>query len=428
MRYQPSDFPLRDPNEAKFVVSQIFDIRDYQQALYVNLDAIRSDLFWQDVLAFLGIRDGALPKNPPPHYNPILFFGHRGAGKSVELWRLKEYLQQPGLFDVVYMDSDSEFNYGQFRWEDFFLLMMNAINRKADPEDKKLFGGLRDMAKMWLGVSDIVEEVSRAQSGSGAVAKDENWLLESMGDRETFKKVYSENTSTARQIRLTINNNPPAVASAISDMVDLLRKKAQGKGFRDVLFIFDGTEKIDFSQYEKLFLNNVAAMQGLGSRLICGVPIAARHKLQGSLTRNLYDDVMLPMYHLEGDDHYQLFGEIITKRVDKDVFLEDEALKHLVRKSGGSPRQLLQVFEKSLFRSRGAKVTLDIAQRATTELGKKTWEDLSPQEIALLQRVKQGDNRWERTDTHLELLDELVLMKYNGSVAVNPLLDEFLLP
>ena len=63
------------------------------------------------------------------------------------------------------------------------LLMMNAINRKADPEDKKLFGGLRDMAKMWLGVSDIVEEVSRAQSGSGAVAKDENWLLESMGDR-----------------------------------------------------------------------------------------------------------------------------------------------------------------------------------------------------------------------------------------------------
>ena len=27
MRYQPSDFPLRDPNEAKFVVSQIFDIR-----------------------------------------------------------------------------------------------------------------------------------------------------------------------------------------------------------------------------------------------------------------------------------------------------------------------------------------------------------------------------------------------------------------
>jgi hypothetical protein len=426
LRYQPSDFPIKDPVEAKIVVSQMFDIRDYPD-LIVDLNEVRSNEYWEDALQTLGVANDKLPEKPPPHYMPILFFGHRGSGKTVELWRLKNHLHRPGLFDVVLMDSDSEFNYGQFRWEDFFLLMLNAMYRKADAADKKLFSGLREMARSWLGNTEIKAEISKALTGNGSPgSQDENWLLESIGNREVFKKFYSENTFTARQIRTTINSNPPAVAAAIAEMVGLLRKKSQAQGFRDVLFIFDGTEKVDFSQYETLFINNVAAMQGLGTHLVCGVPIAARYKLQGSVTRDLYHQVMLPMYHLKDDAHYPLFGRIITERIDKNTLLDEDALRYIVLKSGGSPRQLLQIFEKAFFRTRGAKVSLDFAQKAVKELGTRLWENLYPGQIDILRRVKNGDNRWEKTDPNLDLVDELVLMKYNGSVAVNPLLDDFL--
>ncbi len=427
------EFPTKDPRFARQVLDLPFDIRPYLSGtpdLYVDLDGIRGSAFRERFFDLLGIVDGEINAQRPPLFEKIMLYGHRGAGKSIELWHLKDEVQQKGGFKVLFIEADSDLAYGgSFSWEDFFQLLLNTLVRECSEADLRAVDGLRELAKEYLGEQEIMQEINLAfHSERDSSSKDTNWFWRGLSDPKKFGLLYTQNATTTQVIRRKIEKMTSFVVDIINQMLDLARTAAEKEGFRDVLLIFDGTEKVGFGRYKNLFLHNAEAIQRLNCHLICGVPIAARYELQGSAQQSIYKTVILPLFHLKGKEQVETFGKIITQRLDRETFVEDEALWLGVEKSGGFPRQLLRIFYFAfVFYAKGGRITREHVQKAVTELGAEMWDRLRPNHKTVISKARGGSFAWDMTDTNLELIDELVLMKYNGTVAVNPLLDEFLL-
>ena len=130
---------------------------------------------------------------------------------------------------------------------------------------------------------------------------------------------------------------------------------------------------------------------------------------------------MIPMIPLDNPQAHSCFKELISKRIDLDTFIEDEALELCISQSGGCIRQLLILVNRALVKGSGAKITLDRANEAVAELSERLREALSTEHFNILKSsdFKTGDSQVR------EMLYRLVLLKYNGpeSIKLNPVLE-----
>ncbi len=133
------------------------------------------------------------------------------------------------------------------------------------------------------------------------------------------------------------------------------------------------------------------------------------------------------MFRLDTPEARAIFAQIITKRVEKEAFIELDALDLIVKKSGGCARQLLDIAINAYKKARGNKITLAYLQHALEELGRHMNDHISEAESAILQDVKKGIFHRPNSPVVTRLINELSLLKYDdGSYAVNPLLEDFL--
>ncbi len=114
--------------------------------------------------------------------------------------------------------------------------------------------------------------------------------------------------------------------------------------------------------------------------------------------------------------------QVITKRIDADTFLEQDALRFCVEKSGGCIRQLLRIVNKSLIISRGMKITKEIAERSVNDLGRAMIEQFDSEHLSILKQ-----KQYHTADLKvLDLLFSLAVLKYNGDREINPLIKNYL--
>ena len=150
------------------------------------------------------------------------------------------------------------------------------------------------------------------------------------------------------------------------------------------MFVFDGTEKVGFDKYRELFIDNFAAISAIDAHIISAIPIASCYKLEHSAQQKLYERVDLPMFRLNTPEARAIFAEIITKRVDKESFIETDALDLAVRKSGGCARQLLDIAINAYKKARGSKINTTHLQSALNELGRRMNDHVGAEEGKIL--------------------------------------------
>src|SRR5262249_51532165 len=79
-------------------------------ARYVALDAVRGTRNIAELLRdLITVRDSGFGAQTSRDYARFLVTGHRGCGKTTELYRLQDLLAQAG-FAVVYFDAGFEFD------------------------------------------------------------------------------------------------------------------------------------------------------------------------------------------------------------------------------------------------------------------------------------------------------------------------------
>ncbi|MCB0592641.1 MAG: hypothetical protein H6557_27960 [Lewinellaceae bacterium] len=422
MMYQ---FPEENKFRAREVLEVDFDIRQYTQAsLYVELDIARGSDYRNEMMYLLGIEEDQL-MDMTPSYLKIIFSGHRGCGKSLELFRIHEYLNSPERYISTFIDMEKELEIAHFEPEDFFVSIIAQLISLAQAYNLDIsFAQLDELAKDWALEEEEIEKEFASEKGitveGEAKAGFSFWKWLSLGIG--IKPFFTGSTKTSRKLREKIKKEPLKLQSRLNELIQQIREQIRVKHLgRDLLLVFDGTEKIRYDIYKNLFVNDSFLIRGLNVNMICAVPINAAYDIQTGVSADSYERVMLPMFRIT-KNNAPLFTEIVTRRVSQELYFEEDALLEIVHHSGGCPRQLLKIASTAMRKALGKKVELPHARAAIKLLGQELFEKLEKAHVDI---IRNGNYLHADEDVR-ELLFSLAVLKYNGDRKVNPLLKGFI--
>jgi hypothetical protein len=428
------EFPTKDKFKARQVTELDFDIAPYRNKLYINLEAIRSKDYEKEMLFHLGI-DEAQDKlvELTGEFTKLVFSGHMGSGKTLELLAFKEKVHHQDRYFVVYIDIEKVFEVARFQAEDFFIMLFTELaktlhnNNIPFPSHK-----LKELEKDWLGEQEI-EEINSSTWGLQADIekgiKANIFLLFSA----KIKGLFASENKVSTKIREKVKKNNLAYIQQFNEILYEVRKilqaewKKNNSGIgRDILFIIDGSEKLRREICKEIFIHNSFLWRDIQADIICAIPISMHYELENKQAMDFYHACLLPMIKITKDSK-PILEKIITNRIDKTTFFADnEAIDLAIRYSGGSIRQLLKLVNAMLRYTRGNPITKEAADITIKEQGRKMWEQLTEEQVGLLNKgLAEGGNFRTGNEKVSLLIFSLVLMKYNGNVKINPLLDDY---
>ena len=195
------------------------------------------------------------------------------------------------------------------------------------------------------------------------------------------------------------------------------RIKAKNMG-RKLLFIIDGTDKLNQDDAKWLFVDDIHQLQAVSGYFICCAPLLF---LNTSSTSDFLS-YRLPMVKLaeKGDDYdpqapaAQALRALSYKRVDSRLFRDQSALDELVAASGGHLRDLIILLAEALAEAQGV-ITIEHAQRAVNSLITDYRRLVQPEDWALLADIDARGKEYTPVDERsLRLLYHQVLLEYNS--------------
>lgn len=422
---RPYIYPVSTVREAKSVLEPEFqpDLFD-DQDLYVNLDEIRNREYLNDLFFILGYNQEKQSFDTTADFVKIIFSGHRGSGKSAELRRVDNELCNPDRYFTIFIDLENEVEVGSFQYADFFSLIIHKLIEELEKHQIK--GGvsrLQQLAeKLLAGKAEETKINKNTLKSDTELGAEAGFKLFGIGGKASFKEVFSGENEISTAIRREIRQNTlELVYNLNAELVDTrMAIQDNGKG-NDILIIIDGSEKIQSEVYEDLFVKNGNIISELSVNMLAAVPISAFFQIEKAPFKfsNRYT---VPMIKLDGNKRAEvLMTEIIGKRIDLSLFINDDALSTCIEYSGGCIRQLFQVVYTSFKKSLGEKIGQNHVELAVRELGKYLWEYLDNEHLKVLAEVNYRPAEKKVS----ELLYMLILLKYNGKIKINPLLQEY---
>jgi len=419
-------FPEKDAFKARDVLEATFDILPYFKELYVQLDKVRGDEQLEELCFQLGIQDNKLVAvGGEPQ--KILFSGHRGCGKSIELSRYHHYLDNSERYISIHIDLQQEVEAFKFEPEDLYVLMIakliEKLNERGIDFDKRAFDKI---AEDWLSEEDVKLELKDTSgfevTGEGSIGFN-FWNFVTL--KQGLKDLISGSRTTINTIRTRVKLNSIELIDTFNVELNKVRKELANQGqAQDILFVIDGSERIRREVYEQMFVHDISLIQSTQVSLICAVPINTFYEIVNSAGRDYFKRMTLPMIKITPESKV-LLEQIVTNRIDKSIFFDQSALDCMIENSGGCPRQLLLLAQRALVKTRGKKIALSVAELVVHEFGRTLFEELSEKHLNL---IRQGDDKGEYLTGEFEvqqMLFSLALLKYNGKIYINPVLKPF---
>lgn len=347
---------------------------------YVSLDTARGI---SNLAETLTKRIIAHEESTPGVYARFLVTGHRGCGKTTELYRLKELLAKRH-FAVVYFDAESELNLQDLKWWNVLLEMVWQIDEQLSgpPCDLRIPEELRNAATEWLARA-VTKKTERSdmeaslttEFGAGVQ------LPFFAKAKAAIKALIKTGSSTVKEIEYEAERRPTQLHDAVKDLITHVRGELYGKqGRGSLVIIADGLEKIplrpfgdQLTTHNNLFIHNGNHLKAPPCHLVYTLPFAL-------LTSEKVGEVfptrplLMPMVHIrhrnDRKDRRALdaMSEVIKRRVSPALFASG-VIKMLALASGGHIRDFLFLVREAAGEAEaGARITQAHTKRAIAGL------------------------------------------------------------
>jgi DNA-dependent RNA polymerase auxiliary subunit epsilon len=424
-------FPEKDAFRATEVTEPEFDIlkEGHEEQLYVDFTPVRTRKFVDKMKFLLGmnLKTNELDKDVAS-FRKIIFSGHRGCGKTIELQRFRDEINHREAYLALYIDLTSETEIQRFEPEDLYIILITVLVRELTkrgvPFQQDIF---QDIANELVQETEVKQElISEYGFDSESTAKVGWNLWNFFGVEQKFRGIYSRDNKTTRTIREKIKLNQIELIEKLNDAFAHLRDcllHYERRGFgKDIVFIIDGLEKTLPHVHRTLFVNDIQLISSLDAHIISCVPIQTYYEAHHPNTATFFEQVYLPMIRITPES-IPVLRDVITRRVDPGMFAEG-VLDEMVQTSGGCPRQLLHIVHQAILEALGEPVDQDIAQKTYRRLGNDRWITLSKEDKQIIRRGEFNDAELPV----LNMLFQLQLLEYNGENRerkLNPLLLPF---
>lgn len=364
-----------------------------------------------------------------------LFTGHLGCGKSSELLHLKDKLEKEETFFPVYIDFEEYLDKQDATLEDVFLGMISEIANRC----RERFG-----------------IVTKAESYS-LVKK----LFDFLGDVNVKGEVglpwdiaklniekLKQNPSLRKQVREAIRDDEKkSLFSELSNFIlEIELRLKQETEFTKLVIIADSLEKIKRFEQEdselvsqkKLFIDRAEQLTSIPTNIIYTVPLFLYRSHYGTQLQQIYGNNVFPLpmvkIHQRGkfDEPFEIgrqeLIEIINKRlhhtgtsIDRVFVKSDEedtdALKYLIKYSGGNIRSLIRLIQEASIEVDELPIDFNAARESVKQevrsfaasVRESYWVKLAALELSANQQIENGD------DDYSKMLESLAVLEYmNG--------------
>ena len=403
---------------------------------WVDFDAVRGednvvDSFARDIRRARA--DGA---------NVKLFSGHRGVGKTSELFRLKALLEKGGDgrpgFVVVYCDVSDKLDVNDLDFPDLLVFVAAQLQQ--------------ELAKMKLpGFTPATTYLKRAWDDIRSMLGAQVEFKEAELDTGFGKLVMDlRNRPTSRALlREAVEKHSTSLLDAVNDLLGSAKASAIHAGHAGLVLIVDGLDKLvrrelehGGNTHDRLFIDRSEQLAALAVHTVYTVPISLIYSpLIGQLAQSVGDHTTpLSMIRLRphrdaaitsASPGMQKMSEMVAKRCAyvqvsiMEAFDDLSTLDYLCEMSGGHPRHLLMFLQAAcnelddlpITRKAAEKAVKRYAQSLTREVPDDAWPALRPFDTP--QRDIPKD------ELHQQMLFLLYVFEYmNGEMwyEVNPVL------
>lgn len=347
----------------------------------------------------------------------VLFTGHRGSGKTTELFRLKQELDNHQFF-TIYMDIEEILDLGSLNYLDVLVAIAKEIQSTMQLENMPISEKLLNNISEWF--SETILEESRDSSQDIAVQSEASGGVSIPFFAKLFSSVTA-NMKAASSRRETVRKNLKREISVFIDKLNTLigeaRSTVQQYDYKDLVLIVDGIEKMHYeinddgnSTHNQLFIQHAEQLRSPKCHIIYTVPISLAY------TQNLgadFDEVsVLPMVKMDKEGIEQL-QQVIAKRVDINrVFNNEQLVIKLAEISGGVVRDLMRLVRMSTDTD-NHKISEDDVDYAINALKKEYDRLIRNEDIENLKQVYKT-KRIQADESNARLLNLRLVLEYQN--------------
>lgn len=317
-------------------------------------------------------------------YVHFLFTGHVGSGKSSELRKVREILENRYGYQVVYFDAAEELDLYDVHHTDVLLAI--ASQMFADPQITIDPATLKNVQNWFAEITKTTTETTASGAGIDAGVEMGGgfpWLGKLFAD---FKANIRRNKEQRAEIREQFEPKASDLLVRVNRLIDSARQSAKINQKQDVVLIIDNLEKMSPNLIKEenkeadvsLFVDYGNLLLGLECHLICTVPIRLLYLPLGSKLRDDFSEVFtLPVikikaYHSQNHSEpgVQKFMELTNLRLnglsafaDLALFNRDATLlTKVIQFCGGNVKTFIRLMRQMIFQCKAEqKFPLDVA-------------------------------------------------------------------
>jgi hypothetical protein len=281
-------------------------------------------------------------------YYQQLFTGHRGSGKSTELFRLKKELETRKFF-AIYIDVEELLDLADLDYLDVLLSIIKQTEETLRKENIILNEELLQAISDWF-AEKIIEDAVSTDFSAGIETQ-----AEAKAEIPFFAKLMARltaNIKTSASQRVTTRNKLKNELAVFIERLNTLlmdaRNKVKAQGYKDIVLIVDGLEKMHYrmmddkqSSHAHLFVLHAEQLKAPRCHIVYTTPISLAFNAN---LGNDFDDVqILPMVKTN-EEGITCLTEVIAKRVDiPAIFKNTQEVRQLISLSGGVMRDLMRL-------------------------------------------------------------------------------------
>ncbi len=374
----------------------------------------------------------------------LFLAGMRGSGKTTELARYAQMLNNPDCFFCVTCNIDTELDMNNVQYMDIVVFQLEKLIDKADQAGVRVKDSILTSMNQWF--QERVVEINRTLKAEGSAEmeiepdKSALSLLKILlGFTVKLKTGLSGSAERANKIRENLKNRFSDFAKKINEFIEHVNIQLREQGLaKEILFIVDGLEKtMSADTRRQIIMDESNRIQQIKANTIFTLPIELMKEEQR--IRNFASDIItfpfIKVQERDGERHLieksvQKFEEFVYKRIDANLFGSPETVRLAIQYSGGSPRQLLSILEMANWEvpENESTISMETMKRALQRRSNQTARYIEPQEFELLKALRKDLEDGKDigfSNAIQDLLEKGILFEYNDGTykCVNPLVE-----
>jgi hypothetical protein len=282
----------------------------------------------------------------------LLFYGHRGCGKSTELNKFlaeRKATVLPVQFSVL-----EEMTPTSAQVEDLVLVIIERLLTMAEKEKLALEEDRLEKIYDWFAETTRQQETGRdttVETGAG-VDVSKTALGKLLGLFAHFKGEVKFNAASRETSIFQLRKRPSDLIDRANEILRAIPKALEEKGDnRQAVVIVEDMDKLDLKEAREIYVNRANLLTSLHVRAVYTIPIYLFHSPDANAFRDRFTSVLaLPMIKVREPDGSEVkkgidtVKQIVWSRIECEL-IEEQALKHLVLQTGGVLRHVFQVFQ-----------------------------------------------------------------------------------